>query len=229
MTWPRLLALLSLLPSTLLFAQQQPAPEAIPPAHLVGIERPVSPIAIGPSNSLHPYSSTHLSAAASNGSELLAVWQDNRSGQANDIYATRVSSSGQLLDPRAIRVTGTTLMEENPYVAWNGLNWVMAWSGVSLSDGQHRLYSNAVSSSGLLVNPAANEITNNGEVRGIASSASVTAVLVSTDAPGSSRSTPKGSRNARRSSVKVPTSPPSLPAPAGSTWRSAASTCPARP
>jgi hypothetical protein len=176
--------LLSLLPSTLLFAQQQPAPEAIPPAHLVGIERPVSPIAIGPSNSLSPYSGTRLSAAASNGSELLAVWQDNRSGQANDIYATRVSSSGLLLDPRAIRVTSTILMEENPYVVWNGLNWVMAWSGVSLSDGQHRLYSNAVSPSGLLVNPSANEITNSGEVRGIASSGSVTAVLVSTDAPG---------------------------------------------
>jgi hypothetical protein len=184
MTPIRLLALLSLFPTSLLLAQQQPAADAGATPHLVGIERAVSPIEIGASNSLHRFGTARMSAAASNGSELLAVWQDNRSGQANDLYATRVSSSGTLLDPRALRVTDTILMEENPYVAWNGLNWVLAWSGVSLADGQHRLYSNAVSALGQLVNASANEITNNGELRGIASSGSVTAVLVSTEAPG---------------------------------------------
>lgn len=77
----------------------------------------------------------------------LAVWVDDRTslllipnmfgapsynhytGTKWDIYAARLDADGNLIDQTPIIVTQELLMQATPAVAWNGENWLVAWSG----------------------------------------------------------------------------------------------------
>lgn len=84
---------------------------------------------------------------AAGGGGYLVVWTDQRSaltplvafsggpylspdiGTMRDIYAARLDASGALLDPIPILVAQQSLNQGFPAVAWNGQNWLIAWSG----------------------------------------------------------------------------------------------------
>jgi hypothetical protein len=67
-----------------------------------------------------------LPAVAFGGGCYTVVWQDDRNGDLA-IYGSRVSASGQVLDPSGIRVSDTTGAQEMPSVAFDGSNFLTAW------------------------------------------------------------------------------------------------------
>lgn len=69
-------------------------------------------------------------ALASDGENFLAVWQDARSGGL-DIFAARVTRTGEVLDPKGILISGVPPGSSpglDPEVAWNGESYLVAWT-----------------------------------------------------------------------------------------------------
>jgi hypothetical protein len=66
-------------------------------------------------------------ALAFDGTNYLAVWQDDRTSGQNDIYAARVSPAGNVLDVSGIAVGSTPESQLNPTVAFNGLSYLVVW------------------------------------------------------------------------------------------------------
>jgi large repetitive protein len=63
---------------------------------------------------------------ARGGAEMLAVWEDERSGPSG-IYATRISSAGTILDPHGIRLTTAPGFQHSPAVAFDGTQYLVVW------------------------------------------------------------------------------------------------------
>jgi phosphoribosylformylglycinamidine (FGAM) synthase PurS component len=92
-------------------------------------------------------------AVAFDGANYLVVWHDLRGGVAYDIYAARVSPGGIVLDPGGIAVSTATNAQENPAVAFDGVNYLAAWQdkrGGPYSD----IYASRVGVDGTVLDPA---------------------------------------------------------------------------
>lgn len=87
------------------------------PTLLLAAETPVGDIVYGnaPGQKSHP-------AIASNGDGYLAVWFDSRDGRGA-LLATRISGSGEVLDPTGLRLTSNG--GETPSVVWSGTKWLV--------------------------------------------------------------------------------------------------------
>lgn len=84
----------------------------------------------------------YQAAAASNGTNYLAVWTDLRGCGSNfcgngDIYGARITSGGKLLDPSGIAITTNTNSEGSPRVASNGAEFLVVWLQGGGSGVQH--------------------------------------------------------------------------------------------
>ncbi|MGD9140634.1 MAG: T9SS type A sorting domain-containing protein [bacterium] len=77
------------------------------------------PICTLPSDALYP-------ALAFDGTNYLVAWEDYRNGEA-DIYATRVSTGGTVLDTAGIAVSIIVERQERPTVTFNGFRFLVAW------------------------------------------------------------------------------------------------------
>ena len=62
---------------------------------------------------------------AYDGTNFLAVWADGRSGV--DIYGSRVTQAGTVLDPAGIAVSTATGSQYDPVVTYDGANYLVAW------------------------------------------------------------------------------------------------------
>lgn len=62
-----------------------------------------------------------------------AVWQDLRSGNQFDIYGTRITPSGNVLDSTGIAVTTTENDQKLPRIAFNSMNFFVAWEDFQTS------------------------------------------------------------------------------------------------
>jgi hypothetical protein len=94
-------------------------------------------------------------AVASNGTDFFVVWEDQRSGVGffkSDIYGSRVSGAGVVLDPAGIPIsTSTTNGDVEPAVAWNGTNFLVVWRlGATFGN----IVGARVSSAGSVLDPA---------------------------------------------------------------------------
>ncbi|HEY4240985.1 MAG TPA: hypothetical protein VGM88_14275 [Kofleriaceae bacterium] len=70
---------------------------------------------------------TAAPAIAFDGINFLVVWSDNRLSTDDDIYATRVTVGGAILDPLGIKIAATAGKQLHPTVAYNGTSYIVAW------------------------------------------------------------------------------------------------------
>jgi hypothetical protein len=66
-------------------------------------------------------------SVVSNGTDWLAAWQDGRNGYPQ-IYASRVSAGGAVVDPMGIPIPASGNTSQNPAVASDGANYLVAWN-----------------------------------------------------------------------------------------------------
>ncbi|OJH38081.1 hypothetical protein [Cystobacter ferrugineus] len=71
--------------------------------------------------------SEHNVKVAFNGTDYLLVWEGQRGGTAH-IQATRVSRTGEVLDPSGISLGGEGSSQRIPAVASDGVNWLVVWA-----------------------------------------------------------------------------------------------------
>jgi hypothetical protein len=67
-----------------------------------------------------------LPAVDSDGKGYLVSWLDLRS-HPGDVYASRVTGDGHVLDPAGIPVAASRALETYPSVGWDGRNFVVVW------------------------------------------------------------------------------------------------------
>lgn len=94
-------------------------------------------------------------AVAYDGTNYLVVWEDDRNepGYGTDIYAARVSPTGEVLDPACIPVCIEEGWQMYPAVTFNGVNYVVAWQDERY--GQPDIYVARVTPAGQLVDTQA--------------------------------------------------------------------------
>jgi large repetitive protein len=106
-----------------------------------------------------------ISAAADNqsfphvafdGTNYLVVWTDERHGQTDtDIYGTRVSPAGVVLDPSGISISRAQFNQDFPVVAFDGTNYLVAWSDRrDHPQGDPDAYAARVTPAGGVLNPS---------------------------------------------------------------------------
>jgi hypothetical protein len=66
-------------------------------------------------------------AAARGHDDWLVAWEDYRNGRERDIYATRVSATGEALDVPAIPIATGSREQYSPAVAFDGTNWLVVF------------------------------------------------------------------------------------------------------
>lgn len=79
------------------------------------------------------------------GGQFFVAWQDLRSGNDFDIYGTRVSADGRVLDPGGVLLYGGANNQVQPALASDGNAFCLAWSG--FTDNYH-VYLGRVSAAG---------------------------------------------------------------------------------
>jgi len=66
-------------------------------------------------------------AVASDGANFFVVWSQDKSGISYDIYGTRVTPDGEVLDPDGILICETPQFEYYPSIAYNGSTYLVVW------------------------------------------------------------------------------------------------------
>ncbi len=67
-------------------------------------------------------------SVASNGTDYLVAWTDFRSGSDKDVYASRVSADGEVVDLSGIPIATGAYNQVAPAIAANGASYLIAWS-----------------------------------------------------------------------------------------------------
>ncbi len=70
---------------------------------------------------------------ASDGDQFLAAWLKLRTTGEQDLVASRISATGQIIDATPIIVEAATARKGRPRVAFDGTNFLVAWSNGELS------------------------------------------------------------------------------------------------
>ena len=108
------------------------------------------PISTAPGDQTQP-------TVAASGSSFLVVWQDGRNAETSgsDIFASRVTGSGVVLDPLGIPVSGTPAGDQMaPSVAGDGTNYFVVWQdGRNLVNEGIDIYGARVAVGGTVLDP----------------------------------------------------------------------------
>jgi hypothetical protein len=67
-----------------------------------------------------------FAAVASDGTNDLVVWEDNNGGNTQ-VRATRMTPGGTVLDPIALPLSPSSLIDKRPAVAFDGTNYLVVW------------------------------------------------------------------------------------------------------
>lgn len=95
-------------------------------------------------------------AVAFDGTNHFVVWQDYRNSPysiscCSDVYGTRISPAGVVLDSAGIAVSTTAATQSQPAVAFDGTNYMVAWHDTT--SGQNSLRGTHVSTAGAVSDP----------------------------------------------------------------------------
>ncbi|MEN8224022.1 MAG: FlgD immunoglobulin-like domain containing protein [Bacteroidota bacterium] len=109
-------------------------------------------------SSVPPEDAQQTPEIAYGSSNYLIVWQDNRAGDFYnydyDVYAARVSTDGELLDPYGIKIAAKTgILEKEPSVAFDGTNFLVIWSEDRDAPLDYNIYGARISSDGEVLDP----------------------------------------------------------------------------
>jgi cysteine-rich repeat protein len=89
-----------------------------------------------------------LPSVASNGTDYLVAWSDQRAGTSIDVYATRVSATGAVLDAGGVPVSTDPWDQNAVSAASDGSGYLLAWS-----DGRSEVYASRISATGAVLDP----------------------------------------------------------------------------
>jgi hypothetical protein len=91
------------------------------------IDQTPYPVSLGANTQIQP-------CVVANGTDYFVAWTDGRQGDGSwDIYGTRVSDDGTVLEPQGIPITSLSTAETNPAVAFNGQEYLVVWTDSRLS------------------------------------------------------------------------------------------------
>jgi hypothetical protein len=96
-------------------------------------------------------------ALAFDGANFLVTWQDWRSG-ASDIYATRVTPQGTVLDTNGIPVSAAAYSQLFPDIAFDGANSLVTWA--DYRSGSSDIYAARVTPQGTVLDPNGIPVSN---------------------------------------------------------------------
>jgi len=102
--------------------------------------------------------SQNASAVAFDGTNYLVVWADRRNDHDYDIYGTRVSPAGSVLDPAGIRISIAAGDQEAPAVAFDGTRYLVVWQDYR-SGSTYDIYGARVSTAGTVVDASGIAVT----------------------------------------------------------------------
>ena len=98
------------------------------------------------------------------GSNWLVVWQEDRvAGNTGQIYASRVSANGAVIDPGGLPIATGLDQRAHASVAFDGTNYLVVWERSLVVN--HRIEGTRVSTSGVVLDPAGLVISTYGQSR----------------------------------------------------------------
>lgn len=90
---------------------------------------------------------------AFDGTNYFVVWQDKRGGTYFDIYGSRVTTAGTVLDPSGITISTAADDQAYPSIVFDGTNYFAAWS--DKRDGTYYdIYGTRINTSGTVLDPS---------------------------------------------------------------------------
>jgi PKD repeat protein len=102
-------------------------------------------------------------AVAFDGTNYLVVWDDG-GAPFRDIYGTRISRAGTVLDPSFIGISTDANDQASPAIAYDGANYLVAWT-----DGRNNstadIYGSRVSRTGAVLDPAGSQLAGGAEAQ----------------------------------------------------------------
>ncbi len=90
-------------------------------------------------------------SVAFDGTNYLAVWEDERSSTQRDVFGTRISQEGEILDPVGIPICTSQSVQSGVNVAWGGENYLVVWQ--DWRDGNWTVYGARLDSEGNVLDP----------------------------------------------------------------------------
>jgi len=87
---------------------------------------------------------------AFDGTDYLVSWEDYRNGDYPDIYGTRLSQAGLVIDPNGIFISNAPDSQMMPCVAFDGINYLVAWQDLRDSI-DWNIYGTRVNQSGIVL------------------------------------------------------------------------------
>lgn len=89
----------------------------------------------------------------------LVVWTDSRNGNYG-IYGARVDAYGNLLDPEGIAISTGSGWAGFPDAAWDGDNFLVAWSHDKYTPTSYDIYATRVTTAGEVLDPRGIQISS---------------------------------------------------------------------